>query len=283
MGSVLTIFIRLLTFSKIVLTKLSQVTSNLFTKEKETMWNNKGAAACPYKKQMFTMLTPEENVKLINLVKEQPLLYANFNFSVEVDQQIEVLKFETWENISKAMNMESKFFYFIHSDSLIFLYEAPQVIEQWNGIEDRFNHDLEICKKATDFRNNCHQFEELQFLIRHYQQKNMFRSDCFEHSECEFVITEDDFKDRDPEYNDIFQEPQEQEEDRDIPTFFECFDESVCNDNKEDDCLRGSPWESRNLEDATDEEFGQYLIKHLKTIQCEQDKREIKRDILKIL
>lgn len=59
---------------------------------------------------MFTMmLTPEENAKLINLVKEQPLLYANFNFSVEVYQQVEVLKFETWENISKAMNMESKF------------------------------------------------------------------------------------------------------------------------------------------------------------------------------
>lgn len=56
------------------------------------------------------MLTPEENVRLINLVKEQPLLYANFNFSIEVDQQIEVLKLETWENISKSMDMESKLF-----------------------------------------------------------------------------------------------------------------------------------------------------------------------------
>lgn len=55
------------------------------------------------------MLTPEENVKLISLVKEQPLLYANFSFDSDVDQQIEVLKFEAWENISKAMNMESKF------------------------------------------------------------------------------------------------------------------------------------------------------------------------------
>lgn len=55
------------------------------------------------------MLTPEQSVNLIRLVKEQPLLYANFNFNAEVDQQIEVLKLETWENISKTIDMESKF------------------------------------------------------------------------------------------------------------------------------------------------------------------------------
>lgn len=105
----------------------------------------------------------------------------------------------------------------------------------------------------------------------------MFRSDCFEDSECQFVITEDDLKGIDQEFSDIFQESSEnEEEDRDISTFFECLDENVHDNSKEDDCLR-------NLEDATDEEFGQYLIKHLKAIECENDKRQIKREILKML
>lgn len=221
------------------------------------------------------MLTTEQTVKLIKLVKDQPLLYANFNFNVEVDQQIEVLKLEIWENISKAMERESKCFCFTHFHSVIvWPGEAPQVIEDWNRIEERFNSELQTCKKATDFRSHCHQFEELQFLIRHYQQKNMVGTEIFEDIEYEFVVTEDDLNDEDPDDNDIFHElPDQKEEDKSISTFFECFNETD-KDSSWTDC--------KNMEDASDEEFGKFLVKQLNAIDCEDEKKEMKRDILKM-
>lgn len=151
-------------------------------------------------------------------------------------------------------------------------------------IEQRFNQDLQTCQKATDFQQNCHQFEELNFLIRHYQQKNMFQGENLQHSQCEFIISKDDLSDKDQEYSDIFRELPEQEENRDISTFFEGLNENMRDDNKESGSFPDSSWDdNRYLEDATDEEFGQFLVNQLKAIECENEKREIKRDILKIL
>ncbi|KAL5278162.1 hypothetical protein ACFFRR_003042 [Megaselia abdita] len=221
------------------------------------------------------MLNEEETAKLISLVKEQPLLYANLDFNTVIDQQIEVLKLGTWENISKAMNME-----------------PPLVIEQWNEIEERFNDDLKTCTKTTDFYRNCYQFNELQFLIRHYQQKNMFLSECFEQSECEFVITEEDLKQSDQEYDCLFQElPEPENQEREIDSFLESFG---INEGEQNDILlneeetvnhitQGILLQERNFEDATDEEFGEFLLKQLKTMTSETEKRAIKRDILKML
>lgn len=142
------------------------------------------------------------------------------------------------------------------------------MIEQWNEIEEKFSNDLKTCRTAADLPN-CFQFEELQFFIRHYQQKSIFQKERLENSEYEFVITEDDLKDSSLEYNDLFQEIPDPE-DREITTFFECF--GAGDDNNE----------SRNIEDATDEEFGDFLVKQLKAIECKEEKLKIKRDILKM-
>lgn len=166
------------------------------------------------------------------------------------------------------------------------LNEAPQVIEEWNLIEEQFNCELQRCKKAPDFRNNCQHFAELQFLIRHYQQKNMFPSDIFEGVEYEFVITEDDLKSKLQEDHNIFHEldpENKDEENKDITAFFESFNESEKVHAKEDSSWIHSHEANKNIEDTSDEEFGRFLVQQLKTIACEDEKRQIKRDILKML
>lgn len=92
------------------------------------------------------MLSPEETVKLINLVKDQPLLYVNFNFSVDIDQQIEVLKLETWENISKTMNMESKCF--VSLISIVSLLFAQLLRLSNNGTKSKKDSSM-ISRLAT--------------------------------------------------------------------------------------------------------------------------------------
>lgn len=87
------------------------------------------------------------------------------------------------------------------------------------------------------------------------------------------MITEEDLVVNDCNYGSIFEElPEPDIQEPEVSTFYECFNDDV----------EGNIHKSGSAAEVSDEEFGEFVMNKLREIEDEEQRRTIKREIVKM-